>query len=161
VVIKNLPLGLCSSWPPNHPHTDWLHHCLLSTNKLLCGGRSGAIWLPSHHLGGGCTLVVVEEIPPSMFPCKMLWVPKKALYKCNELLLLLFYYSMLFCGSLFCFVLSTQSIQTLWLTLRECVSTVISLSSTNYPIIIWWALSGHPASNFVFKRRLMAVQTQP
>ncbi len=35
----------------------WL--CLLSTNKLVCGGRSGAIWLPSHH-----PLVVDEEIPP-------------------------------------------------------------------------------------------------
>ncbi len=30
----------------------------------MCGGRSGAIWLPSHHPGGCCTLVVVEEIPP-------------------------------------------------------------------------------------------------
>ncbi len=34
--------------------------------KLVCGGRSGAIWLPSHHLGGCCTLVVVEEIPSFM-----------------------------------------------------------------------------------------------
>ncbi len=37
--------------------------CLLSTNKLVCGGRSGAIWLPSYHPGGCCTLVVDEEIP--------------------------------------------------------------------------------------------------
>jgi len=44
-------------------YTNWLHHCLLSTSKLVCGGRSGAIWLPSHHPGGCCTLVVVEEIP--------------------------------------------------------------------------------------------------
>ncbi len=28
------------------------------------GGRSGALWLPSHHPGGCCTLVVDEEIPP-------------------------------------------------------------------------------------------------
>ncbi len=38
--------------------------CLLSTSKLVCGERSGAIWLPSHHSGGCCTLVVDEEIPP-------------------------------------------------------------------------------------------------
>ncbi len=29
--------------------------CLLSTNKLVCGERSGALWLPSHHPGGCCT----------------------------------------------------------------------------------------------------------
>jgi len=29
----------------------------------MCGAT---IWLPSHHPGGCCTLVVVEEIPPSM-----------------------------------------------------------------------------------------------
>ncbi len=34
--------------------------------KLVCGGRSGAIWLPSHHLGKCCTLVVVEEMPSFM-----------------------------------------------------------------------------------------------
>ncbi len=56
--------------------------CLFFTNKLVCGGRSGAIWLPSHHPGGSCTLVMVEEIL-----CKVLWVPRKALYKCNKLLL--------------------------------------------------------------------------
>ncbi len=59
--------------------------CLLSTNLLVCGGRSGAIWLPLHHQGGCCTLVVFEEIPPLL--CKALWVPIKALYKCNKLLL--------------------------------------------------------------------------
>ncbi len=33
--------------------TDRLHHsCLLFTSKLVCGGRSGALWLPSHHPGG-------------------------------------------------------------------------------------------------------------
>ncbi len=31
--------------------------CLLSISKLVCGGLSGAIWLPSHHPGGCCTLV--------------------------------------------------------------------------------------------------------
>ncbi len=61
--------------------------CLLSTNKLVCGGRSGALWLPSHHPGGCCTLVVNEEIAPLL--CKALWVSRKALYKCNKLLLLL------------------------------------------------------------------------
>ncbi len=49
--------------------------CLLSTSKLVCGGRSGAIWLPSHHPGGCCTLVVVEEIPPLYV--KPPWVPRK------------------------------------------------------------------------------------
>ncbi len=38
--------------------------CLLSTSKLVCGGLSGTIWLPSHHSGGCCTLVVDEEIAP-------------------------------------------------------------------------------------------------
>ncbi len=63
----NSPIGLWPSWPPNHPHIYWLASslCLLSTNKLVCGGRSGTLWLPSHHPGGCCTLVVDEEIPPS------------------------------------------------------------------------------------------------
>ncbi len=61
--------------------------CLLSTNKLVCDGRSGALWLPSHHPGGCCTLVVDEEIAPLL--CKALWVSRKALYKCNKLLWLL------------------------------------------------------------------------
>ncbi len=62
----NLPIGLWP-WPPNHPHIYWLASslCLLSTNKLVCGERSGALWLPSHHPGGCCTLVVDEETPPS------------------------------------------------------------------------------------------------
>ncbi len=50
--------------------------CLLSTNKLVCGGRSGALWLPSHHPGGCCTLVVDEKTPPSQ--CRALWVLRKA-----------------------------------------------------------------------------------
>ncbi len=54
---------------------------LLSTSKLVCGGCSGALWLPSHHPGGCCTLVVDKEISPLL--CKSLWVPRKALYKCN------------------------------------------------------------------------------
>ncbi len=29
---------------------------------LVCGGRSGALWLPSYRPGGRCTLVVDEEI---------------------------------------------------------------------------------------------------
>ncbi len=61
----NLPTGLWPSWPPNNPHLYWLSSslCLLSTSKLVCGGRSGALWLLLHHPGGCCTLVVVEEIP--------------------------------------------------------------------------------------------------
>ncbi len=35
----------------------------------MCGGRSGAIWLPSHHPRGCCTLVVVEEISPFYVKC--------------------------------------------------------------------------------------------
>ncbi len=41
----------------------------------MCDGGSGAIWLPSHPLGGCCTLVVVEEIPP--FYVKRLEYPEK------------------------------------------------------------------------------------
>ncbi len=67
----NLPIGLWSSWPPNNPHICWLASslCLLSTSKLVCGGRSSALWLPSHHPGGCCTLVVDEEIPPDNVEC--------------------------------------------------------------------------------------------
>ncbi len=57
---------LCPLWPklafdhhglliiPIH----WLASSLglLSTSKLLCGGCAGAIWLPSRHPGGCCTL---------------------------------------------------------------------------------------------------------
>ncbi len=62
----NLPIGLWSSWPPNNPNTCWLVSSLrlLSTNKLVCGGSSGTLWLLSHHPGGCCTLVGDEEIPP-------------------------------------------------------------------------------------------------
>uniref|UniRef100_A0A671LHV1 ATP-binding cassette, sub-family B (MDR/TAP), member 5 n=1 Tax=Sinocyclocheilus anshuiensis TaxID=1608454 RepID=A0A671LHV1_9TELE len=31
-------------------------------SKVLCGGRSGAIWLPSHHPGGCCTLVYEKNL---------------------------------------------------------------------------------------------------
>ncbi len=34
---------------------------------LVCGERSGTIWLPSHHSGGCCTLVVDEETPPPYY----------------------------------------------------------------------------------------------
>ncbi len=68
---------------------DWLHHSVSSPPVSWCvcvcvgGGCSGAIWLSSHHPGGCCTLVVVEEMPPSVkrFECL------KALYKCKELIL--------------------------------------------------------------------------
>ncbi len=43
--------------------------CLLSTNKLVCGGRSGAIWLPSHHPSGCCTPVVDEKTLPLHVKC--------------------------------------------------------------------------------------------
>ncbi len=36
--------------------------------RIVCGGRSGAIWLPSHHPGRCCKLVVVEETPPPPRP---------------------------------------------------------------------------------------------
>ncbi len=73
----NSPIDLWPSWPPNHPHTliGFITR-LFSTNKLVCGGRSGAIWLPSHHHPGGCcTLVVDEEIPP--FYVKRFEYPEK------------------------------------------------------------------------------------
>ncbi len=66
----NSPIGLWP-WPHNHPHICWLASslCLLSTSKLVCGERFGALWLPSHHPGGCCTLVVDEEIPPYQVKC--------------------------------------------------------------------------------------------
>jgi len=62
---QNLPLDLCPSWPPNHPLV-LIGFITVSINKLMCGWRSDTIWLPSHHPSGCCTLVGVEEIPPSM-----------------------------------------------------------------------------------------------
>ncbi len=55
--------------------------CLLSTSRLVCGGHSGALWLPSHHPGGCCTLVVDEETPPSQ--CRAIWVLRKKAEKRN------------------------------------------------------------------------------
>jgi len=76
--------------------------CLLSTIKLVCGGRSGTIWLPSHHPGGGCcTLVVFEEIPPLPY-VKHFEVPEKlslSLLSCTNLKIFFYYlfiYSFLF-----------------------------------------------------------------
>ncbi len=79
----NFPIDLWPSWPSNHPHIYWLASSLgvLSTSKLECGGRSGAMaavtssrWIL--HIGGG------RDYP---LLCKALWVPRKALYKCNKL----------------------------------------------------------------------------
>ncbi len=76
----NSPIGLWPSWPPNHPHICWL----ASPISWCVVDVLAHIWLPSHHPSGCCILVVDEEIPPSQ--CKALWEPRKALYKCNELL---------------------------------------------------------------------------
>ncbi len=61
--------------------TDYRHTLigfitLSPLHKLVCGERSGALWLPSHHPGGCCTLVVDEETPPSQ--CRALWVLRQA-----------------------------------------------------------------------------------
>ncbi len=61
--------------------------CLLSTNKLVCGWRSGAIWLPLHHPGGCCTLVVAEEIAP--FYVKRFEYPEKRYMNVTNYYLLL------------------------------------------------------------------------
>ncbi len=45
------------------------HYGCRHISKLVCGGHSGALWLPSHHPGGCCTLVVVEDIPPFYVKC--------------------------------------------------------------------------------------------
>ncbi len=62
-----IPKKLIKKYPCLHRPVDWSKYFsseyVLYTNKLVCGGRSGAIWLPSHHPDGCCTLVVVEEIP--------------------------------------------------------------------------------------------------
>lgn len=71
----NLPIGLYpSSWPPNNPHIYWLASSFCLPSKPVCGGHSGALWLPSHHQGGCCTLVMVEGNPSI---CKVLWVSGK------------------------------------------------------------------------------------
>ncbi|XP_067297805.1 multiple PDZ domain protein [Pseudorasbora parva] len=44
-------------------------------DQLMCVGRSGVVWLPLHHPGGFCTLVVVEEIHP--FHVKHFECPEK------------------------------------------------------------------------------------
>ncbi len=51
--------------------------CLLSTSKLVCGGLFGTIWLPSHHPGGCCTLVVDEETECPPFYVKRFEYPEK------------------------------------------------------------------------------------
>ncbi len=52
------------------PSRNFAFHRKNLINKLVCGGRSGALWLPSHHPGGCCTLVVDEEIATLL--CKAL-----------------------------------------------------------------------------------------
>ncbi len=69
--------GVTSASWPNSPiglliipiSADWLHHSVSSPPISWCGGRSGALWLPSHHPGGCCTLEVDEEIPPDNVEC--------------------------------------------------------------------------------------------
>ncbi len=54
----------------------------------MCGGRSGAIWLPSLHPGGCCTLVVVEEIP-SFYVKRFEYPEKRYINALNYYLLLM------------------------------------------------------------------------
>ncbi len=68
----NLPTGLWSSWPPNHPHT-LIDFITLSSPPVS--------W---------CVVGVLAHYTPLL--CKAIWVPRKALYKCNKLLLLLYSY---------------------------------------------------------------------
>ncbi len=62
---SNFPIGLWPSWSPNHPHILIGFTTVSSPPISWCvvGGlaQSGCL---SHHPGGCCTLVVVEEIPP-------------------------------------------------------------------------------------------------
>ncbi len=62
----------------------YIYHSVSSPPISWC-----VVGVPSHHPGGCCTLVVDEEIAPLL--CKALWVSRKALYKCNKLLLLYMY----------------------------------------------------------------------
>ncbi len=80
VTPASWPTGLWPSWPPNHPHTliSFITVSSPPVNWCVVGV------LVSHHPGGCCTLVVDEEIPPLL--CKVLWVSRKVLYKCNKLL---------------------------------------------------------------------------
>ncbi len=79
----NSPTGLWPSWPPIYPHT--LIGFITVSSPPVSWCVVGV--LVSHHPGGCCTLVVDEEISPLL--CKALWVPRKALYKCNKLLLII------------------------------------------------------------------------
>ncbi len=66
-------------------------HFVLTTHQpyiyiwLVCGEHTGAVvlWQPSHHPGGCCTLVVVEERPPTWFIKRFgcTTIHYKALYK--------------------------------------------------------------------------------
>ncbi len=81
----NLPNGLWPSWPPNHPYTligfitppvSW---CVLSV--LAHYGCCHIIQVDAAHWWW------MRRYPLTI--CKVLWVPRKALYTCNKLLLLL------------------------------------------------------------------------
>ncbi len=84
----NSPIGLWPSWPLNHPHTLIGFISVSSPPVSWC-----VVGVLAHY---GCRRIIqvdaahwwqTRRFPPLL--CKALWVPRKALYKCNKWLLLL------------------------------------------------------------------------
>ncbi len=82
----NSPTGLCPSWPPNHSHTLIGFITVSSPAVSWCVVR-----VLAHY---GCRRIIhvdaahwwwTRRFPPPLL-CKTLWVPRKALYKCKEIL---------------------------------------------------------------------------
>ncbi len=89
-IRPNSPIGLWPSWPPNHPHTLIGFISVFSPPVSWCVGgvlvqygcRRIIRWM-LHTVGGWGN-------PPPPLLCKALWVPRKVLYKCKELLLIIY-----------------------------------------------------------------------
>ncbi len=84
----NSPIGLWPSWPPNHPHTLIGFITVSSPPVSWC-----VVGVLAHY---GCRRIIqvdaahwwwMRRFPPLL--CKVLWVSRKALYKCNKLLLII------------------------------------------------------------------------
>ncbi len=83
---QNFPNGLWPSWPPNHPLIGFI--TLVSSPPISwC-----VVGVLAHY---GCRRIIQVDaahwwwLRSSPLQCKALWVSRKALYKCNKLLLLL------------------------------------------------------------------------
>ncbi len=103
--------------------------CLLSTSKLVCGGRSGSVtssrWML--HIGGGWGV--------SPLQCKALWVPRKALYKCNKLLFVLALFNIILTMNSDLLSCTTSIMMFLYCALQVLRSNCEHVSKYNYIVL--------------------------